>query len=85
MSTIILSLHAKAVWLFCLYLSRVQRTEENLKFTRQLYIACSIALQAISKRIYISLNTAANPPEGRIAISALSALVTVIFTLLYPR
>lgn len=34
---------------------------------------------------YISLNTAANPPEGRIVISALSALVTDIFTLLYPR
>lgn len=31
------------------------------------------------------MNTAANPPEGRIAISALSALVTDIFTLLYPR
>lgn len=61
----------------------------NLKiFYDRVLFSLSIQLGTVQQyggSFYISLNTAANPPEGRIVISALSVLVTAIFTLLYPR
>ncbi len=67
-----------------LSIRRINKIKEA-KLQNTAWLLLYVTVEAIPKRIYISLNTAANPPEGRIAISALSALVTDIFTLLYPR
>lgn len=70
---------------YALSIRRINKIKKPSCKTQLGFCYIKLQLRQSQTNIYISLNTAANPPEGGIAISALSALVTDIFTLLYPR